>query len=200
MESRQNVAPFGRLLIANRGEIAVRVIRACRELGVSPVAVYGEGEERAPHVRLADDAYRVPPGAGLPYLDVAALVGIAVRAGAAAVHPGYGFLAEHAGFAEACAAARIVFVGPPPAAIRGMGDKVEARRLASAAGVPTVPGSDGPIGSVAEALAWAAASTTGDPYPVAVKAAGGRCRRPGQRLGHRADRPVGTGHGRHPGR
>ena len=200
MESRQNVAPFGRLLIANRGEIAVRVIRACRELGVSPVAVYGEGEERAPHVRLADDAYRVPPGAGLPYLDVAALVGIAVRAGAAAVHPGYGFLAEHAGFAEACAAARIVFVGPPPAAIRGMGDKVEARRLASAAGVPTVPGSDGPIGSVAEALAWAAASTTGRLDRHRVGVAGGRCRRPGQRLGHRADRPVGTGHGRHPGR
>ena len=161
-----------RVLIANRGEIAVRVARACRELGIASVAVYGDGEESAVHVRAADDAHRIvptPDGPALPYLDVAALVAVAGRAGADAVHPGYGFLAEHAGFAEACAAAGLVFVGPPAAAIRAMGDKVAARRIALGAGVPTVPGSDGPVASVEEAAAWAARHG----YPVAVKAAGG---------------------------
>ena len=161
--------PFARLLVANRGEIAVRVIRACRELGVATVAVYGEGEENAVHVRAADDAHRIPPGPGLPYLDGDAIVAIAGRAGAAAVHPGYGFLAENAPFAEACAAAGLAFVGPPAAAIRAMGDKVAARRIAAAAGVPIVPGTEGPVASVEEARAWAGRHG----YPVAVKAAGG---------------------------
>jgi acetyl-CoA/propionyl-CoA carboxylase biotin carboxyl carrier protein len=158
-----------KVLIANRGEIAVRVIRACRELGISPVAVYGEGEHDAVHVRLADDAYRIPAGPTLPYLDVAAIVDLARTAGAEAIHPGYGFLAENATFAEACKDADLIFVGPPAAAIKAMGDKVAARRIATAAGVPVVPGSDGPISSAAAARAWADAHG----YPVAIKAAAG---------------------------
>ncbi len=158
-----------RVLIANRGEIAVRVIRACRELGIETVAVYGEGEERAMHVRLADDAYRLPGDRGLPYLDIEALIATATRAGADAVHPGYGFLAENAAFAEACVGAGMTFVGPPAAAIRSMGDKVEARQIAATAGVPVVPGSDGPVESIEAASAWAERHG----YPVAVKAAGG---------------------------
>ncbi len=163
--------PFARLLVANRGEIAVRVIRAARELGVAAIAVYGPGEEDAPHVRLADEAYRLPSEQPLPYLDIASVVAVAERAEVGAVHPGYGFLAENAGFAEAVAAAGLVFVGPPPAAIQAMGDKVAARRLAAAAGVPVVPGSDGAVASAEEAGAWAAAN--GDPSPLAVKAAAG---------------------------
>jgi len=159
-----------RVLIANRGEIAVRIARACRELDICPVAIYGEGEEHAPHVRFAGDAYRIPATPGmLPYLNQAAIIEVAKRAGAQAIHPGYGFLAENADFAEACMAAGLVFIGPPAPAIRAMGDKVAARRLASAAGVPVVPGSDGPIATVDAARAWAEEYG----YPVAIKAAGG---------------------------
>jgi acetyl-CoA/propionyl-CoA carboxylase biotin carboxyl carrier protein len=157
------------VLIANRGEIAVRVIRACRELDVSPVAVYGEGEAGALHVRLADDAYRIPPGSILPYLDIPAIVGLAGAAGADAIHPGYGFLSQNAAFVEACAAAGLVFVGPPAPAMRAMGDKISARGTATSAGVPVVPGSDGPIASIEEGRVWADAHG----YPVAVKAAAG---------------------------
>ncbi len=162
-----------RLLVANRGEIAVRVMRAARELGIATVAIYGPGEEQARHVRLADDAWRLPPvrqgGPVVPYLDIEAIVDIALKSGAGAVHPGYGFLAENAAFAEACVAAGRTFVGPPPAAIAVMGDKVAARRIAMQAGVPIVAGTDGPVGSVEEARAWADANG----YPVAVKASGG---------------------------
>ena len=158
-----------RILIANRGEIAVRIIRACRELDLSPVAIYADGEEHAMHVRLADDAYLVPPGEGLPYLNGPAIVEIALRAGADAIHPGYGFLAENAPFAKAVAGAGLIFIGPPAEAIRAMGDKIEARSIAIAAGVPTVAGTNGPVTSVDEARAWAAEHG----YPVAIKAAGG---------------------------
>ncbi len=162
-----------RLLVANRGEIAIRVMRAARDLGMAAVAIYGPGEEQSRHVRLATDAWRLPPGRpggpAVPYLDIEAIVDIASRSGADAVHPGYGFLAENAAFAEACAAAGLTFVGPPAAAIAAMGDKVAARRIAVRAGVPIVAGTDGPVGSVAEARAWADANG----YPVAVKASGG---------------------------
>ncbi|MDQ3692844.1 MAG: acetyl-CoA carboxylase biotin carboxylase subunit [Chloroflexota bacterium] len=169
-ESLSSTPPLlGRLLIANRAEIAVRIIRACRELGIEAVAIYAEGEANAPHVRQADYAYRIPSDAAVPYLDIDAIVGVAVRAGAAAVHPGYGFLAENAEFAEACGAAGLIFVGPGPAAIRAMGDKIEARRLAAQAGLPGVAGSEAGIESVAAASAWA--DQYG--YPVAIKAAGG---------------------------
>jgi acetyl-CoA/propionyl-CoA carboxylase, biotin carboxylase, biotin carboxyl carrier protein len=158
-----------RVLIANRGEIAVRVIRACRELQLSPVAIYAAGEERAMHVRMADDAYLLPSGSGLPYLKVEAIIEIARRAGVDAIHPGYGFLSENAEFARSVTEAGITFVGPPADAISAMGDKIEARSIAIAAGVPTVAGSDGAVATLDEARQWA--SEHG--YPVAVKAAGG---------------------------
>ena len=157
------------LLIANRGEIAVRVIRAARQLGLRTVAVYSDGEQDALHVRLADDAWRLDSAAPIPYLDQEAILRVAAEAGADAIHPGYGFLAENARFARACAEAGLVFVGPPPDAIAAMGDKIEARRLAAAAGVPMVAGTDGPVSSPEEARAWADAHG----YPVAVKASGG---------------------------
>ncbi|MFM8593963.1 MAG: acetyl/propionyl/methylcrotonyl-CoA carboxylase subunit alpha, partial [Chloroflexota bacterium] len=147
--------PFRRVLVANRGEIAVRVLRACRDLGIEGVAVYGPEEERALHVQLADDAYRIPSDAPIPYLDIPAVIAIAEQSGAEAIHPGYGFLSENAAFAEACAGAGLVFVGPPPEAIR--------------AGVPVVPGSDGPVASIEEAVA--ASASIG--FPLAVKASGG---------------------------
>ena len=161
--------PIRTLLVANRGEIAVRVIRAAHDLGIRAVAVYGEGEQQAMHVRLADDAWCIPSAAPIPYLDISAIIEIARRCGADAVHPGYGFLSENPDFARASADAGIVFVGPPAEAIAAMGDKIEARRIAAAAGVPVVPGSDGPVGAPPDALAWGAEHG----YPVAVKASGG---------------------------
>jgi acetyl-CoA/propionyl-CoA carboxylase biotin carboxyl carrier protein len=164
-----HVPPIERVLIANRGEIALRVARACRELGIQPVAVYGEGEEDAKHVRACDDAYRIPAGPTLPYLDIDALVAIAQRAGVQAVHPGYGFLAENDHFADACELTGLVFVGPTGANMRALGDKIAAREIAVAAGVPVTPGSDGPVADVEAARAWADAHG----YPVAVKASAG---------------------------
>ena len=119
------------LLIANRGEIAVRVIRAARELGVRTVAIYADGDERALHTRLADEAWRIPSSLPIPYLDGEAILDLAARTGTSAIHPGYGFLAENAGFARACTEAGLIFVGPSAAAIAAMGDKIEARRIAA---------------------------------------------------------------------
>ena len=130
-----------RLLIANRGEIALRVIRACRELGIETVAVYADPDAAAPHVRAADAAVRIGPAAPAEsYLNIAAIVDAARGAGADAVHPGYGFLSEHAAFARACAQAGVLFVGPPAAAIEAMGSKIGARQMMERAGVPVVPG------------------------------------------------------------
>ncbi|HET9662506.1 MAG TPA: acetyl-CoA carboxylase biotin carboxylase subunit [Thermomicrobiales bacterium] len=160
---------FDRVLIANRGEIAVRIIRACRDLGLGTVAVYGSGEERALHVRLADDAYALTDANGLPYLDIEQIVERAIESGANAIHPGYGFLAENANFAERCAAAGITFIGPPASAIAAMGSKIEARAIAVQAGVPVVPGTGEPLPDLDVAIA--AAESIG--FPVAFKASAG---------------------------
>src|SRR5215210_5877810 len=160
---------FGKVLVANRGEIALRVVRACQELGVPAVAVYSDADESALHVRHADEAVRIgPPPAGKSYLDVEALIDAAKETGAKAVHPGYGFLAENAGFAAACQEAGLTFVGPSAEAIEKMGNKSAARRLAREAGVPVVPGSDD-----ASSADEAAQTAGGIGYPIMVKAAAG---------------------------
>ncbi|HEU4368368.1 MAG TPA: acetyl-CoA carboxylase biotin carboxylase subunit [Methylomirabilota bacterium] len=159
-----------KLLVANRGEIAVRVIRACREQGIATVAVYSEADREALHVLMADEAYPIgPPPAAESYLSIGTLVAVARRADADAVHPGYGFLAENPRFAEACGEAGLTFVGPPAAAIRAMGDKTAARRIARDLGVPMVPGTLEPIGADPEAAAHA--REVG--YPLMLKAAMG---------------------------
>src|SRR5439155_1225286 len=161
---------FKRILVANRGEIAVRVMRACRELGIESVAVYSEPDRGALHVRQADHAYPIGPArAAESYLRIDKLIAAAKESGAEAVHPGYGFLSERAAFAQACADARLVFIGPSARAITAMGDKVEARRLMRKAGVPVVPGSDDALGSDAEVEK--VASEMG--FPLMLKAAGG---------------------------
>ncbi|MFQ5829419.1 MAG: acetyl-CoA carboxylase biotin carboxylase subunit [Candidatus Methylomirabilia bacterium] len=161
---------FGKILIANRGEVAVRVIRACRELGITTVAVFSEADREALHVLMADEAYLIgPPPARASYLATERLIQAAKASGAEAVHPGYGFLAERADFAEACRQAGLTFIGPPPSAITTMGDKTAARRAAVAMGVPVVPGAHEPIGSDAEAERLGRELG----YPVMVKAAMG---------------------------
>jgi len=174
---------IAKVLVANRGEIAVRIIRACRELGLGTVAVFSEVDREAPHVLMADEAYPIGPApAAESYLAIERIVRVAKAAGADAVHPGYGFLAENAAFAEACAEAGLTFVGPPPAAIRAMGDKTAARRLARQLGVPTVPGTLEPVTSDEEALR--VARELG--FPIMIKAAlggGGK----GMRLVRRAE-------------
>ncbi len=157
------------VLIANRGEIAVRVIRACRESGIRTVAVYGEGDEQAMHTEMAEDAWRIPDGEGLPYLRSQALIEVAQHAGVDAVHPGYGFLSENGDFAELAESSGLIFIGPDASTIRAMGDKVAARRIATDAGVGPVPGSDGPVETIEEARVEA--ERIG--YPIAVKASGG---------------------------
>jgi acetyl-CoA carboxylase biotin carboxylase subunit len=158
-----------KVLVANRGEIAVRVIRACRELGLASVAVFSTADEHALHVRLADEAVCIgPPHARESYLNAGAIVRAARTTGADAVHPGYGFLAENAPFAAACRDDGLVWVGPSPEAIEAMGDKARARQLAADAGAPTIPGTDG-TASLEEALE--VAGTIG--YPVLIKAAAG---------------------------
>jgi acetyl-CoA/propionyl-CoA carboxylase, biotin carboxylase, biotin carboxyl carrier protein len=162
---------FNKVLVANRGEIAVRVERALEELAVKSVAVYSEIDRDAVHVRRADEAYNLGDGpAAENYLNVEKILDVVARAGAEAVHPGYGFLAENAPFAKACEDAGIVFIGPPASAIEAMGSKTRARELMQTAGVPIVPGTTEPVASVADAMRIASEQIG---FPVAVKAAGG---------------------------
>ncbi|WP_395243467.1 acetyl/propionyl/methylcrotonyl-CoA carboxylase subunit alpha [Agromyces sp. MMS24-K17] len=175
--------PFDRVLVANRGEIAVRVIRTLRRLGVHAIAVYSDADADAPHVRLADDAVRIGPApAAESYLDADRIVAAALATGAQAVHPGYGFLSEDAGFARACADAGLVFVGPGEDALAVMGDKIRAKRHVAAHGVPTVPGVADP--ELDDAGLLAAADGVG--YPLLVKpSAGGGGK--GMQLAHDRD-------------
>jgi acetyl-CoA/propionyl-CoA carboxylase, biotin carboxylase, biotin carboxyl carrier protein len=162
---------FSKVLIANRGEIAVRIMRACEELGIATVAVYSELDRDAVHVKRAGEAYLLGPGpASESYLAIDKLIDAVKRSGAEAVHPGYGFLAENAAFAAALAEAGITFIGPPASAIEAMGSKTRARELMAKAGVPIVPGTTEPVETIEDAQK-VIADTIG--YPVAVKAAGG---------------------------
>ncbi len=159
-----------RVLIANRGEIALRIIRACHEEGLEAIAVYSDADRTSPYVRAADHAVRLGPGpASESYLRIDRILAAAIATGAEAIHPGYGFLAERPAFAEAVEQAGLAFVGPPSSAIRAMGDKTEARRRMQAAGVPVVPGGMAPIADLKAAIT--AAAEIG--YPVLVKAAAG---------------------------
>ncbi len=168
-------APFARVLVANRGEIAVRIIRACHELGMEAVAVYSDADAQAAHVRLADVAVRLGPSApSESYLRIDAVVDAAVRTGADAIHPGYGFLAERAAFARAVEAAGIAFVGPASAAIEALGDKLNARRLAAKVGVPSVPGTLEPAPvDRPDQIAEITATARSIGFPLLVKAAAG---------------------------
>ncbi|XP_030287226.1 pyruvate carboxylase, mitochondrial [Sparus aurata] len=170
--SRQSeYRPIKKVMVANRGEIAIRVFRACTELGIRTVAVYSEQDTGQMHRQKADEAYLI--GKGLPpvaaYLDIPDIIKVAKENGVDAIHPGYGFLSERSDFAQACADAGVMFIGPSPETVRKMGDKVEARSLAISAGVPVVPGTDAPIASLHEAQAFA--ETYG--FPIIFKAAYG---------------------------
>ena len=161
---------FSKILIANRGEIACRVMRSARRMGIGTVAVYSEADDGALHVRMADEAVCIGPAAAAEsYLDVDALLAAIAGTGAEAVHPGYGFLSESAPFAEALAAAGIAFIGPPPGAITAMGDKLAARRIAAEAGVAIIPGTEDAVADIDEAIEAA----RGIGYPVMLKAAAG---------------------------
>ena len=162
--------PFHKVLIANRGEIAIRVIRACRDLGLTSVAVYSDADRDALHVRMADEAYHIGPSqASKSYLHIPVIIEVAKRSGAQAIHPGYGFLSENATFVDACVEAGLIFVGPPAGVQRGVGEKTAARNTARAAGVPIVPGAmldgldEGGIAELAEKIG----------YPILLKAAAG---------------------------
>ena len=164
------VRPIRKILIANRGEIALRVIRTCREMGIRTVSVYSEADRTAPHVLAADEALPIGPSPSREsYLHAGRILGAAAASGADAIHPGYGFLSENPGFARSVRAAGLVFVGPSPETIGSMGDKTAARSLASAAGVPTVPGTTGAVSGGPEAVEFCARHG----YPVLVKAAAG---------------------------
>ena len=161
---------FSKVLIANRGEIAVRIIRTLDRLGIASVAVYSDADAAAPHVRAAREAVRIgPPPAAASYLNIDAIIAAALATGAEAVHPGYGFLAENAAFARACAAAGLVFVGPPPGAIEAMGDKIAAKATVAAAGVPVVPGTGKPGMSDEELII----SLNGPVFPLLVNPSAG---------------------------
>src|SRR5918998_2306013 len=164
------MAELSKVLIANRGEIAVRVIRACRDAGLGSVAVYAAGDRDSLHVTMADEAYSLDGTTSAEtYLRIDKLLEVARKSGADAVHPGYGFLAENADFAQAVLDSGLTWIGPEPRAMRMLGDKLEARRTAQAAGVPTVPGTDVATDDLQTALA--AAERIG--YPVLIKASAG---------------------------
>ena len=178
---------FSKILIANRGEIACRIVRACRELGIRAAAVHSEADREALHVRLADEAHPIGPASPAEsYLNVERIVGAAIHCGADAVHPGYGFLSEQAPFAEACSEIGLVFIGPAPETLRAAGDKIASRAAAGEAGVPIIPGVAPPEG---DAEAWSVESWRAEAgrlgYPVFVKAVGGG----GGRGMRRADSP-----------
>jgi acetyl-CoA carboxylase biotin carboxylase subunit len=171
---------FHRILIANRGEIALRILRACKDLGIETVAVYSEADKDSLHLRYADETICIGPAASSEsYLNIPALIAAAEIADVEAIHPGYGFLSENEHFAEVCQSCNIKFIGPSPKAISQCGDKVAAKRLATESGVPTVPGSDGPVDNEQDALA--VARKIG--FPVLVKAAAGGGGR-GMRVAH----------------
>jgi len=171
---------FRRILIANRGEIALRVMRACHQLGVEVVAVYSEADKGARYLRLAHDTICIgPPRSAQSYLDIARIVSAAEVADVDAIHPGYGFLSENSHFAEVCRSCNITFIGPSPEAIDLMGDKSKAKAVAKKAGVPTIPGSEGPVTSDKEALEVARQFG----YPVMIKAVAGGGGR-GMRMAH----------------
>ena len=162
--------PFQKVLIANRGEIAVRIVRACRDLGLASVAVYSDADRDAPHVRMADEAVHLgPPPAAESYLSIPKLLAAARETGAGAIHPGYGFLSENDQFADACAEARLIFIGPPGNVMRSLGEKTAAKRIAEDAGVPIVPGYNARLEDAAQAAR--VAEEIG--YPVLLKAAAG---------------------------
>jgi 3-methylcrotonyl-CoA carboxylase alpha subunit len=186
----RQVRTIRKILIANRGEIAVRILRTCRTMGIDTVAVFSDADERAPHVHLADEAVRIgPPPAAQSYLDIARILDAAARTGADAVHPGYGFLSENPDFCAACRERGLVFIGPGPEVIRLLGSKREAKRVAAAAGVPVVPGYDGDEQDTATLAVRARALG----FPVLVKASAGgggkgmRVVRPGDDLGAAID-------------
>src|SRR6201994_2019766 len=161
---------FDKILIANRGEIALRVLRACKELGIAAVAVHSTADANAMHVRLADESVCIgPPPAKDSYLNIPALLAACEITGADAVHPGYGFLSENARFAEILGDHNVHFIGPRPEHIRLMGDKIAAKRAAKELGIPTVPGSEGGVSSDQEAIRLAREIG----FPVMVKAAAG---------------------------
>ncbi len=160
---------FKKILVANRGEIAMRIIRACRELNIATAAIYAEQDSTGIYVKKADESYLVGPGPVQGFLDMHQIVDLARRIGADAVHPGYGFLAENAQFAHLCQASGITFIGPSPQAIHLMGSKIKARELAKKIGVPVVPGTDGDVVGVEDALAFC--RRVG--YPVMIKASAG---------------------------
>ncbi len=160
---------FNKILVANRGEIAMRIIRACRELNIATVAIYAECDATAIYVKKANEAYLVGPGPVEGFLDARQIVNVARRVGADAIHPGYGFLSENAEFAHLCRETGITFIGPTPEALELLGNKVQARKLAKTIGVPVVPGTDGPVQTLEEGLKFS--RSVG--YPVIVKASAG---------------------------